>query len=179
MPQRDVLEGRLRIAPQHACEAADLFAGNWILLVRHRRGAFLLFAEKLLRLAHLGPLQVAHFESDFVQRAANDCQSGDVSCMAVALNNLRGHRRGLEAQPRADFLFMLGLQVTKGSHSSGKLAHAHILSGRVETDQIALDLCKPVEQFEAEGCRLGMDAVRAADGGRVLEFEGPPLENGQ
>src|SRR5271166_1965101 len=96
--------------------------------------------------------------------------------MAVALNDLRGHRCRLEAQPRADLLFVLRCQVAKGSHGAGELAHAHILGGRVETGQIPLDLGKPVEQFEAESGWLCMDAVSVADSGRVLEFHGPPPE---
>ena len=172
VPQRDVFKGRLRIAAQHARQAADLFAGDGILLVRHGRRALLLFAEVLLRLAHLGPLQVAHFDGDLVERAADNRQRGDVGRVPVALDDLRGHRRRLQAQPRADALFVLGLQVAKGADGAGELAHAHVFGRRVEAGQVALHLGVPVQQLEAEGGRLGVNAVGAADGGRVLELEG-------
>jgi hypothetical protein len=98
--------------------------------------------------------------------------------VAVALDDLRGHRRGLEAQPRADALFVLGLQVAEGADGAGELADAHVLGGGVEAGQVALHLRIPVEQLEAEGGRLGVDAVGAADGGRVLELDGAALEHG-
>ena len=44
---------------------------------------------------------------------------------------------------------------------------------------VALHLGIPVEQLEAEGGGLGVDAVGAADGGRVLELEGAALEHGE
>jgi hypothetical protein len=106
-------------------------------------------------------------------------QRGNVGGVPVALDDLRGHRRGLEAQPRADALLVLRLQVAKGAHRAGELAHAHILGRRVEAGQVALHLGVPVEQLEAEGGRLGVNAVGAADGGRVLELDGAALEHGQ
>ena len=45
--------------------------------------------------------------------------------------------------------------------------------------EIALHLGIPVEQLEAEGRGLGVDAVGAADGGRVLELDGAALEHGE
>src|SRR5579875_1890007 len=48
VPQRDVLERRLRVAAQYAREARDLLALDRVALVRHRRGALLARAERLL-----------------------------------------------------------------------------------------------------------------------------------
>ena len=48
-----------RVAAQHAREAGDLLGLDRVALVRHRRGALLPGAERLLHLAHLGALQVA------------------------------------------------------------------------------------------------------------------------
>jgi hypothetical protein len=47
----------------------------------------------------------------------------------------------------------------------------------VKADQVALHLGVPVEQLQAEGGRLGVNAVRAADRGRVLELDGAALEH--
>ncbi len=139
----------------------------------------MLLAEVLLRLAHLGALQVAHLDGDFVERAAEDGQRGDVGGVPVALDDLRGHRRGLEAQPRADAFFVLRLQMAERAHRARQLAHAHVLGRGVEAGSVALHLGVPVEQLEAEGGGLGVDAVGAADGGRVLELDGAALEHGQ
>ena len=137
----------------------------------------MLFAEVLLRLANLGALQVANFDGNLVERAADNGERGDVGGVAVALDDLRGHGRGLEAEARADAFFVLRLQVAEGAHSAGELAHAHVLGCGVEARQIALHFGVPVEQLEAEGGRLGVDAVGAADGGRVLELDGAALEH--
>src|SRR5581483_8216102 len=77
MPERNVLKSRLGVAAQHARESADLLRGNGILLVRHGRGALLLFAEVLLRLADLGALQMAHLDGDLVERAADEGQRSE------------------------------------------------------------------------------------------------------
>ena len=170
---------RLGVAAQHAREAADLLAGDGVLLVRHGRGALLLFAEVLLRLAHLGALQVADLDGDLVERAADNRQRGDVGGVAVALDDLRGDGRGLEAEPRADAFFVLGLEMAEGADRAGELAHAHVFGGGIEAGEVALHLGVPVEQLEAEGRRLGVDAVGAADGRRVLELESAALEHGE
>ena len=179
VPKRNILKGRLSVAAQDARQAADLFRGDRILLVRHRRGALLLFAEVLLRLAHLGPLQVAQLDSDLIQRAAGNCQHRNVRRVPIALDDLRGHRRGLEAQPRADALLMRRLQMAKGAHRAGEFAHTHILGRRVKAGQVALHLGVPVQQLQPECGRLGMHPVRAADSGRVLELDGAAFEHSQ
>ena len=72
-----------------------------------------------------------------------------------------------------------GFEMPEGAHRAGELAHAHVFGRRVKADQVALHLGVPVEQLEAEGRRLGVDAVGAADGGRVLELDGAALEHGE
>ena len=61
--------------------------------------------------------------------------------------------------------------------SPGKLAHAHIFCRGIEAGYVALHLRIPVEQLEAEGGGLGVDAVRAADRRRVLELDGATFEH--
>jgi hypothetical protein len=83
--------------------------------VRHRRGALLLFAEVLLRLTDLGALEVADFDGNLVESASDDGESADVGSMAIALDNLRGNRGGLETKAFADALFVLRLEVPEGA----------------------------------------------------------------
>ena len=65
----------------------------------------------------------------------------------------------------------------EGADRSGELADANLLRGCVETSEVALHLGIPVEQLESEGGGLGVDPVRAADDGGVLELEGPLAEH--
>jgi len=45
-------------------------------------------------------------------------------------------------------------------------------AGSVEAGEVALHLRVPEQEFEAEGGGLGVDAVGAADDGRVFELDG-------
>ena len=179
MPQCDVFKRRLGVAAHYARQAADLFAGDGVLLVRHGRRALLLFAEVLLRLANLGALQVADLDGELVERAADERKGGDVGSMAIALNDLRGYGRGLEAEALADSFFLLGLEMAEGTDGAGELADAHVFSGGMEAGQVALHLGVPVQQLESERGGLGVNAVSATDGRGVLEFDGSALEYGE
>src|SRR6185437_2556975 len=121
--------------------------------------------------------QVADFDGDFVERAADDGKRGNVSGVAVSLDDLGGNGRGLEAEACADAVFMLGLEMTEGADGAGELSDAHVFGGGIEADKIAPHLRVPIEQLEAEGGGLGVDAVSAADDGRVLELECAALED--
>ena len=72
---------------------------------------------------------------------------------------------------------MLRLEVAEGADGPGKLADANLFGGFVEALEITARFGVPVQQLEAEGGRLGVDAVGAADDGRVLEFEGAFLQD--
>ena len=67
----------------------------------------------------------------------------------------------------------------KRPHSAGELADAHVFRRCVEAGEVALHFGIPVEQLEPKGGGLGVDAVGATDGGRVLELESAALEHGQ
>src|SRR5579863_6423307 len=179
VPEGDVFERGLRVAAKDAGEAADLLRCDRVLFVGHDRGALLVFAEILLCLADLGALQVANFDGDFVERAAEDGERGDVGRVAVSLDDLGGDGRGLEAQARADFFFLFWTDVRESANGAGELADAHVLGSGVKAREVALHLGEPVEQLEAEGGGLGVHAVSAADGGRVLELERAALEDGE
>ena len=65
------------VAAQHPGEAGDALAGDRVALVRHRRRALLAAAERLLRLAHLGALQVADLGREPVERRAEHGQRAE------------------------------------------------------------------------------------------------------
>ena len=99
------------------------------------------------------------------------CRSRWMTCVATGA--------GFKPKPRADALFVLRLQMAEGSHRARKLAHAHVFGGGIKAGQVALHLGVPVQQLEPEGRRLGVDAVRAADGRRVLELQRAALQHRQ
>ena len=68
MPESDVFQRDLRVRAHDAGQAADVFAGDGVALVRHGAGALLLFAEELFSLADFGTLQVANLGTDLVER---------------------------------------------------------------------------------------------------------------
>src|SRR5271170_7897809 len=145
MPEGDVFKGGLRVAAEDAGETADLLAGDGVLLVGHGRGALLLFAEVLLGLADFGALQVANFDGELVECAGDEGECRDIRRVAVALDDLRGYRRGFEAETLADPLFVLRLQMTKRADGAGEFADAHVFGGGGEASCVALHLRVPVE----------------------------------
>ena len=145
--------------------------------MRHGGRAFLLLAEKLFGFADFGALQMADFRGDLVQRAGDHRECGQVVGMAIALDHLGRNCGGLQSQAGANLFFDLGAEVGERSHRAGKLAHAHVLGGSLEAFDVALRLGIPVGQLEAEGNRLGVNAVSAADHGRVFELPGAAFED--
>ncbi len=73
---------------------------------------------------------------------------------------------------------MFWFKVAEGADRAGELADAEVFGGGVEAGEVALHLRVPEQQFEAEGGGFGVDAVGAADDGRVLELEGALFEGG-
>ena len=160
-----------------ARQAADLLGGHGIALVRHGRRSLLLFAEKLLGLADLGALQVADLGGDLVECRGDHGERPQIVRVAVALDDLRRNRGGFQSQARADLLFEFRREMGEDSHGAGELAHAHVFGGGIEARDVALRFRIPVGQFESEGDGLGVDAVGAADHGRVFEFPGAAFEH--
>src|SRR5438067_244138 len=115
VPQRKVLHRGVRVAAQQPREADNLLAAKRVALVRHRRRAFLPLRERFLDLADLGLLQPANLERELLERSRRDRQRREQLGMPVALNHLRRHRRGLEAESPADIFFNLRRQVREGA----------------------------------------------------------------
>ena len=72
--------------------------------------------------------------------------------------------------------FVLGLEMAEGADGPGELADAEVFRSGVEAGEVALHLGVPEEEFEPEGGGFGMNAVGAADDGRVFELERAPFE---
>src|SRR2546422_6618336 len=118
VPERIVLEGGSRVAPEQTCQADDLLAPDRVALVGHRGRALLTLGEWLFDLADLRLLQAADLEREFLERRAGDCDGREELGMAVALDHLRSHRRGLEVETPADLGFDGGRPVPEGGHGA-------------------------------------------------------------
>src|SRR5213079_1088997 len=177
VPERNVLESGLRVRAHHAGKSTDLLASNWIPLVRHRRRAFLFFAEIFFYFADFGTLKMANFRGDFVERAGYHGKSSEISRMAVALNNLRRNCGSFQSQARADFFFQLRAEVGKGADRPGELSYTHVLRCVLKTRNIALGLGVPVGQLDSESNRFGMDTVGASNHWCVSELPGAVFQD--
>src|SRR5207253_10700816 len=83
------LERGEHVGTHEAREAADLFAGNGIALVRHGGTAALLAAERFFDLADFSALEMANFEGDLFERGGDKREGAEILRVAVALNDLR------------------------------------------------------------------------------------------
>ena len=93
--------------------------------------------------------------------------------MTVALHDLRGDRLDAEAELAADALLDMRRHGRVGADGAGDLADRDRLDGVGQTSAVASGLVNPAGQLEAEGGRLAVDPVRAADAERVLVLDGP------
>ena len=97
------------------------------------------------------------------------CRSRSITCDVIG--------RGLQAQLLADFLLDFRAQMRAGPHRAGNFSHRHLPRRHLKTRRVAAVFGVPVGDLQAEGDRLGVNSVRAADFGSVLEFPGAAFEH--
>ena len=140
--------------------------------MRHCRRAFLSGGEELLRLAKLGALKMPDFGGKPFDRTCDDTKHGKEHRVAVARNDLRGYRLGRQPQLVGDMRLDGRVDMRKGADRAGNRAGGDLLARRDQPRTAAGELGKEGRQLQAKGCRLGMDAVAAADRRRVAMFLG-------
>ena len=86
---------------------------------------------------------------------------------------------GFEAELCRDMLFDAGIDIGEGADGAGNGAGGDFRARVHQPLAAARELGIGLRQLDAEGGRLGMDAVAAADGDRVLVLEGAALQRGQ
>ena len=174
MPERDVLEADLCVAAQDASEAAEPLGDDRVALVRHRRGALLTLGERLLDLAHLGPLEVADLGREALDPRARNRDPGEQHGVPVT----RDHLGRDVLRPEAQLLHHPALDRRRhrriGPDRPGDLADGDLLEGVLETAQVPVGLERERCQLQAEGRGLSVDAVGAADAEHVAEFARAP-----
>ncbi len=154
-------------------------APHGIFLVRHRGGAFLALGERLLELEHLGLLEVADLGRELVQAGAEQGQRRDDLGVPVALQDLGRYPGGGEAQFVQRGHFHPRVEVDVGSDRARDAADTDRLQGPPQPLLVALHLLVPDENFDAEGDRLGVDAVGPAHHHRLFVLPGFFPEDGR
>ncbi len=106
-------------------------------------------------------------------------QGGEVGGVTVAGDHLRGN--WLDDQPHGLGHVFLDARIDagEGADGAGNGAGGDLEAGHGQAFLGPLELGVEAGQLEAEGGRLGVDAVAAADGRRGLVLERPALQGGQ
>ena len=163
----------LGVAAQDAGQAGDPLGADRVALVGHRRGALLAGAERLLDLAHLGPLQVAHLGREALQAAAGDRDPRGQDRVAIARDDLGGDVLAPQPEPLHHPRLDRGRHRGVGADRAGELAEGELVEGVGEASEVAVGLEGEAGEAQAEGGRLGVDAVGAPDAERVALLQRP------
>ena len=145
--------------------------------MRHRRRAFLTFAESLFHLTNLLPLHVSDLQSDLFQRTGNDSQRRDIERVAVTPQHLRSDLSGLDAQMLAYIALDERRDIRVVTHSAGQFAGLYPFGRHLESLDITLHRGVPECPFQTKRCNVSMHAVRAADNRRELKLVGAFLQH--
>jgi hypothetical protein len=145
--------------------------------VRHRRRAFLAGREIFLRLEHFGALEVADLGGEPLDRRGDDAQRREEHRMAIARDDLRRDGLDRQAELGGDMLLHRRIDIGEGADRAGDRAGGDIGARRDQPGLAAVELGIGLRELEAEGDRLGMDAVAAADRRRHLMLDRAALEH--
>ncbi len=135
--------------------------------------------EELLGLAHFAPLEMADFDRQPLDRPGDHCERAEEHRVAVARDHLRRHRLDREAELLGNMGFDVGMQVREGADGPADGADRDLRPRGLQAVAAAGEFGEMAGELHAEGGRLGVDAVAAADGQRVLVLEGAPFQREQ
>ena len=105
--------------------------------------------ERLFDLADLGLLQAADLERELLERGGGDRQRAHQLGVAIALDHLRRHGVGLEAEPLAHRLFDRGIEVGKRADGAGDHPDADALAGAARRARC----CAPASAYHSASFR--------------------------
>ena len=136
--------------------------------------------EELLGLEHLGALQVADLGREPLDRGG-DRRASVAKNMAWRSRGMTCVETGSTASPSfsATYASTRGSMLAKVPTAPEMAQVAISRRAAISRSLRALELGIGLRELEAEGRRLGVDAVRAADGRRVLVLEGAALQRGE
>ncbi len=162
VPQRDVLESRLQVAAQDACETTELLGAPRVPLVGHgARPLLRARRERFLDLADLRPLEVPDLERERLDGGPEGRARVQDLSVTVARHHLR-RRGGLEPELLAHVRLDLGIDVGIGADRARHLAHRDRGARPHQSGAVAAELERPEGELAAEGDRLRVDPVRAS-----------------
>ena len=175
--KRDVFERRHHRRADQPGKPGQILRQHRVALVRHRRGALLPGGEIFLGLAQFGALQMADLGGEPLDRRGDQRQRHEELGVTVARDHLGRDRLGLEAELLGD----MGLDRAgrywrrcrprpRSRRSRSRLARGD------EPLAVARELGIMPGELQAEGRRLGVDAVAAPDGQRIFVLERAPLQ---
>ena len=115
----------------------------------------------------------------FSMRRGDDAEGGEERGVPVARDDLGRHRLDGEAELLGDMLFDPRIDVGEGADRAGDGAGRDLGPRRHQPRAVAREGGVVAGELHAEGRGLGMDAVAAADGERVLVLQRALLQRRQ
>ena len=110
---------------------------------------------------------MAELDGELLDHRADQRHRVHEAGVAIALHDLGRSRLEADAEPRAHGLLHGGIEVREGADGARDLADRGLVDRAREPLAVAAQRLVQHQQLQAEGRRLGVDAVRAADAGRV------------
>ncbi len=179
MPQGHVLQRRHHRRAHQPRQAGEVLGEDRVALMRHGRGALLARIEGLFGLQHLGALQVADLDRQALHRRGDHGQGREEGRVTVARDGLGGVGFDLKAHGLGHVRLHARIDVGEGAHRAGDGADGDLLARGDQPAAVPGELGVVAGELEAEGDRLGVDAVAAPDRGRELVLDSPALQGGQ
>ena len=135
--------------------------------------------EEFFRLQHLGALQMPDLGGEAFNRGRDHAERCKIHCVAVARDHLRRDRLRGQAHRLGDMLLHARIDLRKGADRARDCAGRNFLAGDRKPFAGAAEFRVGKSEFQAERDRLGVNAMRAADGRRHLVLEGAFLQRRQ
>ena len=169
---------RRHIGTDHACEADQVLRQHRVALVRHGGRALLPLREILLRLQNFGALQMADFGRQPFDRGGNDAERGEIHGVAITRDDLGRNRLDPQSHLLRHISLDARIDLRERADGARDRAGCHLAARRRQARLGACELRISIGELQPKRRRLGMNAVRAADGRRELVFECAALERG-
>ena len=129
--------------------------------------------ERLLDLAHLGALEVAHLGREALEPGAGQRDGLHELGVAVARDDLGRDRLARQPEPLEHPHLVLGAVGRVGADGARDRAHRRLREGALEPRGVARGLHGEAGELEPERRRLGVHAVGAPDAERWPGARGP------
>ena len=114
-----------------------------------------------------------------LDRARHHGKRGEIGGMAIARHDLRGDRLGPKPELFGHVIFDARIDMGEGADRARDGAGSDLVPCREQRSLGAGELGIGVRELEPERGRLGMHAVAAADGQRVLVLERARFQRGK